>query len=276
MSHATFATRSDSIQLTGVEVRNIGHLAEAALTEALSTQEAAPVRRAFGWTPETPMYTFLNRPAAKFMIGDKGPWNLFNVALTTLVERFPCAISLVRLYEDDLGWVEGADRGWLADYYQQCLDAGVARPMAGDAHQGSLDLGAGRVLPPGTRAGWEEVIEWLRAGDEPVVTTLSLGGPSYFPNDRLAVEAGTWQPPAVPGDEDQNEEDHDAWDELEHAQQWDLSISALRILEPRRPRRWTPEDFAQPSLTLAHLTTFAEQIRPGKLPGLFAGAGVTL
>lgn len=268
MSHATFADRSSSIQLTGIEVRNIGHLAEAALTEALSTQEAAPVRRALGWTPETSMYTFLNRPQAKFMIGDKGPWNLFTVALTTLVERFPCAISLVRLYEDDLGWVEGTDRGWLADYYQQCLDAGVARRLAGDAHQGPLDLGAGRVLPPGDRAGWEEVIEWLRAGDEPVVTTLSLGGPSYFPNDQLAVEAGTWEPPAAPDDEDEEEGDEeDPWDELEHAQQWDLSISALRILEPRRPRRWTPEDFAQPMLTVGHLIEFADHIQPAA-PGL--------
>jgi hypothetical protein len=269
MSHATFADRSSSIELTGIEVRNIGHLAEAALTEALSTQEAAPVRRAFGWTPETSMYTFLNRPAAKFMIGDKGPWNLFTVALTTLVERFPCAISLVRLYEDDLGWVEGADRGWLADYYQQCLDAGVARRLAGDVHQGPLDLGAGRVLPPGDRAGWEEVIEWLRSGDEPVVTTLSLGGPNYFPNDRLAVEAGTWQLPDTPDDDEEEGDEDDPWDELEHAQQWDLSISALRILEPRRPRRWTPEDFAQPMLTVDHLIQLADQVRPCTRAGHF-------
>jgi hypothetical protein len=79
MSHATFADRNSAIELTGSEVRNIGHLAEAALTDALSTGQAAPVRRAIGWNCGESMPRFLSGPAAKIMIGDRGrgtcsPW----------------------------------------------------------------------------------------------------------------------------------------------------------------------------------------------------------
>jgi hypothetical protein len=85
----------------------------------------------------------------------------------------------------------------------------------------------------------------------------------------LAVEAGTWQLPDTPDDDEEEGDEDDPWDELEHAQQWDLSISALRILEPRRPRRWTPEDFAQPMLTVDHLIQLADQVRPCTRAGHF-------
>lgn len=256
MSSATFADGVSSIELTGVEVARIGDLAEQALERALARPRAREVRGAIRWTPGA---TLLHRRIVEHladgvMISKTGPWHLADIGANTFAQSHPSAVALTRLYDTDRGWIEGGDRNWLADHYQALLDAGITRPLMAGRYAGALQLGA-VTLPSDPREGWEEVIAWLRAGDRPVVTTVSVNERT-FPDDRLAAEAGLW---AIVED---GEADDERWfNDLSETERWDISLAALRALEATWPRRWCDENFARPALTVDLLIQHAAQVR---------------
>lgn len=261
MSYARFADSESSIDLTGAEVQYIGYLSEQALECALAAPSATALRERIGWIPGTSTLNgrrIVQQLDNGVMVGLYGPWHLFDVGANTFAQSHPSAVALTRLYASSCGWIEGDDRGWLADHYQALLDAGIARPLMGGAHQEPLRIGH-HVLPPPSDAGWEEVITWLRAGDRPVVTYLSVNE-ARFPDEQLAVEAGLWQP-------EDDEVDERRWDnELDEAERWELGIRALRALEDKRRRRWTPEHFAQTRLTVDMLIQHVHDVRLAPYP----------
>lgn len=93
-------------------------------------------------------------------------------------------------------WVDGPNREWLATIIAEGLRDGIMR--------GSM--------------GWESVVEMLRDGDGPVVTSYSVCEP--FPNPTAA----DWSPPE---DED-GDEDWDAWYEIDQDTRWDMAMQVLR------------------------------------------------
>lgn len=256
MSYAQFADGESAIDLTGVEVRNIGHLAEQALEHALAEPEALELCDRLAWKPGASTLNgrrIVERLDNGLMIGARGPWHLFDVGANTFAQSHPSAIALTRLFASDRGWVEGDDRSWLADHYQALLDVGITRPLMGGAHQEPLKIGH-HVLPPPSDAGWEEVIAWLRSGDQPVVTHLSVNE-HYFPDEDLAVQAGLREPEDA--DVDERRWNH----ELDAGERWELGIRALRALEDTHRRQWNRENFALPRLTVELLIQHVADVR---------------
>ncbi len=119
-------------------------------------------------------------------------------------------------------WVDGPNREWLAGIIAEGLRDGLMR----------------------NKVGWESVIELLRSrsGEGPVVTSYSVC--EQFPNAGIA----DWSPPSneeivkaggvVLEDE---EEDWDAWYDIDGDEQWDMAMAALRAKENRLELR--PDDF---------------------------------
>lgn len=124
-------------------------------------------------------------------------------------------------------WVEGRARAWLADLIDRGLDTGLYRrypERTGDSPVGS----------PSASHGWEDVQAFLRSrDDEPVVLWYSAG--VEFPTPNLG-----WMPDLPPEREDdspereqvQREERFTRWCELDAAEQWRISLPALREQRP--------------------------------------------
>lgn len=243
MSYLAFHTRQDEIRLTGVEVQHIPAQAIEVLVRKLAC-DYGPVRRALGANGSNDL-----GPHLRYLIGGgiveiptglpQRPTlrvDLFNLALDSWVVRHPEARILAWLYHG-CGrhvWVGGPDRNTFADRLQVALDAGLARPDMGDP-TGDIHIGD-IVLPGGDRVGWEEVIAWLRAGHDPVITSVSVADP--WPNRYLPVDAGVWHPDTAE-DDDQGDDD-DPWDRLDHTTQWNLCWQALTKLQPSR--QWRADD----------------------------------
>lgn len=143
------------------------------------------------------------------------PWNL--TLNTAVVAGSPAVELLARVHAtcEIHGYVEGEHRAWLAD-------------VIDDGRQDN-------VLRSGM--GWEAVVGLLRArDDEPVVMWYSVT--NSFPDRELAVEQGTWTPPADNHDEDAAVE---SWGALPAGQQWDLSMAALRRFNAAGPVELHPD-----------------------------------
>ena len=242
MSYLTFHTRTEDIRLTGVEVQHISAQAIEVLTGILAN-DYGPVRRALGVAGSGAPLTHLRYLIGAGIVGIPTglpqrptlPVDLFNLALDSWVVRHPEARPLAWLYHG-CGrhvWVAGPDRILFADRLQVALDMGLARPGMADP-AGGIRIGD-LVLPGGDRVGWEEIITWLRAGSDPVVTSVSVADP--WPNRYLPVDAGVWHPNPI---EDDDQGDDDPWDRLDHTTQWDLCWQALRKIQPSR--QWRPDD----------------------------------
>ena len=275
MSYLTFQTRHDEIRLTGVEVRNIAAQAINALTQELA-HDYGPVRRALR----------LDGPDLRLRVEYLSGGNiieiptgvsqhpviradLFSLALDTWVAHRPEARILVWLFQNSIrhGWIDGPDRTAFADRLQQTLDAGLARRGMADA-TGDVHIG-GIVLPGCDRVGLEEVISWLRADDDPVVTSLSLG--ESFPNRYVVLDAGVWHPDAAEDDDHDGQDEDDPWDRLDHGTQWDLCLRALAKLRPSRRWRTDDETWWSP-FSLARLDG---ALRQAERYTATAGAGLT-
>lgn len=106
-------------------------------------------------------------------------------------------------------WVDGPNRGWLADVMEAGLESGVFR--RGIEH--APDPIRGRAEPLWVSQGWEDVITLLRTrDDEPVVTSFSVTEQFPSPGDRWR-EFG---------------EDGDGWYDLDAAEQWRFAMDWLR------------------------------------------------
>lgn len=109
-------------------------------------------------------------------------------------------------------WVDGPNRGWLAEIIEEGRRDGLMR----------------------ADSGWESTIEMLRGGEGPVVTSYSVT--DQFPNAHIA----DWEPP-VGEDDDEDEPNWDGWCDLPNDERWDLSMAALRAKDTGLELR--PEDF---------------------------------
>lgn len=140
-------------------------------------------------------------------------------------------------------WVEGPDRGWLADLIECGLDTGLYRRGMGWEGPGGYDTGPG-VLP------------LLRArDDEPVVMSYSVT--DQFPN----AEVGDWMPPWPDGvprkwdalteeQQDEREQREESWCEIPGERQWEISLAGLRTERP----------WARLSADTLRTVTFAEPV----------------
>lgn len=178
---------------------------------------------------------------------------LVGLAANTTVAEVAASQALVWLHYgcEAHGWVDGADRGWLAERYQDALDAGVAR--------------AG--------LGWEKVIELLRQDSTGAVVTSFYGD---FPNVEEVINAGVW-PEAGPRGASVSDADLAArealWEGLTDERRWDLGMAALRA----RPAgdgelRWSPDVFARMGIEHDHHAEelvrggFQLRLSPGETP----------
>lgn len=235
MSYLEFRDRDTAVCLTGTEVHHIAWLAQQALAAWLRRPAYQGIRRDLGVPdPSSPFFEsqiLMTMGEPRQVRGRKV--YLIDLGRNMLYWDTPEAGILCWLYGHALhhGWAAGADRAALAGEFQAAVDAGLARRHMGDQHAGPLTTG-GVTLPPGDHGGWEEVIAFLRSGNEDVVTSLSIGG--CFPDRDIAREAGVWQPPdPSPWDEDAEA----AWEELPPGQQWDLCMQALH---DSPGRQWQP------------------------------------
>jgi hypothetical protein len=122
-------------------------------------------------------------------------------------------------------WVEGVDRGWLADIIDQGLNTRLYRRDLGWEGPSQYDNGVG-------------VVPMLRSrDDEPVVLSYSVC--DQFPN----ADVGDWMPPwpegverrfgALPEAEQiRREARSDAWYDLTAEEQWEISLAGLRSTRP--------------------------------------------
>lgn len=239
MSYVTFHSPSGNLELFGSAMRRVEDLAVHVFTTALGEPACAALQRWMPWEAQA-LPSLRARDLNTTIRMDDQEINLFTVALDTLRRHEPAASALVDLYTGswNYGWVDGPDRGWLADKFQRLLDIGMATPGIAERHRASVEI-AGPTLPPDTRAGWEETVAFLRSrADEPVVVTYSFDGDRFFPAtaEDLARDAAMWHDDSEP-DEDTGET---AWDRLAPTVQWDLGVRALRHLEATWPRQWTP------------------------------------
>lgn len=122
-------------------------------------------------------------------------------------------------------WVAGCDRDWLAAVVEAGRETGIYR----------------------ADAGWEQLVEFLRADDtSPAVTSHSTG--SSFPNPDIAE----WKPPPLPDSwrpswmddaeweqcsdseraETRAEHAYDQWYDLPDGQRFDLAMEGLRQRRP--------------------------------------------
>lgn len=239
MSYLALHRSAATFYLTGREVHHITALAQDALAAELSLPQYWRLRAELGLPPADS--TFFPSQVLQFM-SDGEPHRaaghdvyLFDLALNTLYLRQPAAGILCWFYDNALahGWVADTDREAMAGQIQAALDAGVARANTADRHQPAVKAAAA-TIPPGTRAGWEEAIAFLRAGPGDVVTSLSVG--NEFPDYRLAWDCGIWRP-GVSDPDDPGEELEILWDRVSAAGQWELCMRALRA---RPALRWDP------------------------------------
>ncbi|WP_394622450.1 hypothetical protein JNUCC0626_49830 (plasmid) [Lentzea sp. JNUCC 0626] len=162
----------------------------------------------------------------------------------TTIAALPASQALIWLHYgcEEHGWVDGPDRAWLADRYQDALGAGLARPGL----------------------GWDAVIDLLRERDDkPVVTSFY----NDFPDRQRVVKAGIWpEAAAVPADAETDLDaelavEH-AWDELGDARRWELGMRVLRAAPADAGElRWAPEVFAEQGI--AHERHAEELVRSG-------------
>lgn len=123
------------------------------------------------------------------------------------------------------GWVDGPDRGWLADLMQQGRDTGLYRP----------------------EQGWEDVIALLRRrDDEPVVMSYSVC--DQFPNPYASDWMPAW-PDGKPqkwdalseAEQEERSAREEAWYDLPDAEKWERGLRWLRTqpgLGALRPDDW--------------------------------------
>lgn len=129
------------------------------------------------------------------------------------------------------GYVEGANRAWLAGIVQKGLDLEIFRKDA----------------------GWETLIEFLQEDDaEPVVMSYSVC--ESFPNPGAAG----WEPPTG----ENGEKDWDAWYELPDDDRWNMSMEGIRAdpwLE-MKPDNWN-EYFFRDGLDAFKIRKYAYEKR---------------
>ncbi len=126
-------------------------------------------------------------------------------------------------------WVDGPDRGWLADLMDEGLQVGIFRRTMRYASTPSGPLDKVAVQ------GWEQVQALLRARDDgPVVTSDSSD--EHFPNPGIAA--------AEP----------DAWYELSDELQWATAMRGLRLQRPWA--RLAPDTLREPVFGPVPLTVY--------------------
>lgn len=173
-------------------------------------------------------------PYGATLIQHRGrPVSTFSLALNTAMLLGNDQIRLAaRLHAQcELhAWVDGPNRAWLADVMEAGLESGIYRRGI----QYTPDPARDRDEPQWVSQGWEEVIALLRTrDDEPVVTSFSVC--DEFPNQ----QTGDWMPPWPEGrperwdaltEEEQKERDarSEAWNDLDAAEQWRISMEGLR------------------------------------------------
>lgn len=111
-------------------------------------------------------------------------------------------------------WVEGPDRGWMADIIDEGLRAGLYRRgiWHSDRPEGPRDKWSVQ--------GWEDVLMLLRArDDEPVVLSYSVT--EAFPNPDIGEDQQAAR-----------DEYQDEWHELPADEQWRVALAALREQRP--------------------------------------------
>lgn len=153
------------------------------------------------------------------------PLDQFQISLNTALAvggdplKFACRFAFY-----GYPWVDGPNRGWLADI---------------------IDEGQRMSLFRGPHQGWAGVAELLRSRDDGPVVIGNSTGDAGWPTPHL----GGWFPPELGNDcrlltkEQQREWDEraDAWFEIEPAEQWRISMTALRGHEKgleMRPDTW--------------------------------------
>ena len=217
MSLLTFHSRTGDVQLSGREVANITLMAEHALARELAQPAYRHLRAELELpAPGTMFYmsqvSWLASDGETHHVQGQDVY-LFDLAFTIWYQQQPAAGILCWLYDQALGhgWIAVPDQQAFAAEIQAALDAGVARPGM----------------------GWDGICSLLHSGRGDVVTSISVG--NGFPDSRLALRAGTWSPGhRNPGDPDELDA---LWDELGHAEQWELCMRALRI---QPSRQWRP------------------------------------
>jgi hypothetical protein len=147
------------------------------------------------------------------------PIESFALLLNTALESGDDALVLAARIDGQCeihGWVDGPNRGWLADKMQAAVDSGVFR-------QGFWFEGRAGGKPVWSVQGWAEVIALLRGrDDEPVVMSYSVC--DGFPNPVVAGVA-----PAIEDDPDgEYEGAREAFSELPKPEQWAACMAELR------------------------------------------------
>lgn len=161
----------------------------------------------------------------------------FTLALNTALVLGSDALKLgARLHgQCELNcWIDGPNRSWAADIIDQGLDAGVYREGPDEDPQ-----------------GWRDVATLLRArDDESVVISDSTG--SGFPDPHVGGWMPAW-PEGIPetwagwdmmtdAQKAERDERQDAFHDLDFAEQWRISMAALRAKKGHgleiRPDNW--------------------------------------
>lgn len=124
---------------------------------------------------------------------------------------------------EDIVFVDGSNRAWLAGIIESGCARGVLR----------------------AEMGWDGVVRLLRSSDSEVVVITTSQGES-FPNMALAIEHEAWSP------SDPNDGGDDEWyDVVSEADRWTHGLSALRAREQTidcgwelKPENWHEFRFA--------------------------------
>lgn len=140
-------------------------------------------------------------------------------------------------------WVDGPNRGWLAEIMQAGLDSGIYRKgYHYDDHAGAKQWQS---------MGWEDVIALLRArDDEPVVMSYSVC--DSFPNADIGDYLPAW-PEGIPrthegydsfteAQKEERQDAYEAWYDMEEAEKWRISMAGLRASS--KGLEIKPEDWA--------------------------------
>lgn len=231
--------RPAAVVLHGSERAHIDGLMRRTFREALREQRMAPLRRALGLTGAVPVdgmdpdklrilgWMYDDDPRLEVRsAGEPLTVGIPGLVANTAITALPACQALIWLHYgcENHGWVDGPDRGWLADRYQQALAAGLAREGM----------------------GWDAVIDLLRERDDAPVVTSAYDN---FPDFDAVVRSTVWTQAAAPSagtaEEDEEERLLELWEDLDTAQRWELGLRALR----ERPAdldelRWSPEIFA--------------------------------
>jgi hypothetical protein len=147
------------------------------------------------------------------------PIESFALLLNTALESGDDALVLAARIDGQCeihGWVDGPNRGWLADKVQAAVDSGVFR-------RGFLVQGSPGGKPVWSVQGWDGVIALLRSrDDEPVVMSYSVC--DGFPNPVVAGVAR-----AIEDDLDgECEGEGEAFYESPRSEQWAACMAELR------------------------------------------------